>query len=126
MQKLYVKRREDDMGKAICNRCDGTGVRDQGTTNFNVCHVCGGTGKKVLMTDGGAVEDKVDGLAVDTFSTELGCTVRSCLSCGVLIAGGATRCGFCAYRYSAREYGWWDPLWKFMKRLSKAVKFFRR
>ncbi len=72
------------------------------------------------------VEDKVDGLAVDTFSTELGCTVRSCLSCGVLIAGGATRCGFCAYRYSARAYGWWDPLWKFMKRLSKAVKFFSR
>lgn len=34
----------------ICKRCDGTGVADQGTTNFRVCSVCGGSGQPIIKT----------------------------------------------------------------------------
>lgn len=37
-----------------------------------------------------------DSCVVDMFSEEYGATVRSCLDCGALVVGGATRCGFCA------------------------------
>lgn len=33
---------------------------------------------------------------VDTFSAELGCTIRDCLDCGCLVPGGPTRCKRCA------------------------------
>lgn len=36
------------------------------------------------------------GHIVDGFLSELGCTVRDCLGCGALIAGGPTRCKRCA------------------------------
>jgi RNA polymerase subunit RPABC4/transcription elongation factor Spt4 len=62
------------------------------------------------------IED--DQPVIDMFSHEFGATIRSCIHCGVLIAGGATRCGFCAYRFGARREGWWDPVWKIMKRAS--------
>jgi len=53
---------------------------------------------------------------VDMFSQEYGATIRSCLDCGVLIIGGATRCGFCAYRYGAN--GWWGRLTKKSNRVN--------
>jgi len=33
---------------------------------------------------------------IEGFVKELGCTVRACLDCGALVAGGPTRCGRCA------------------------------
>lgn len=29
----------------VCNRCDGTGVKDQRTSTFGVCPDCGGSGE---------------------------------------------------------------------------------
>jgi len=66
------------------------------------------------------IED--DQCVVDMFSQEYGATVRSCFSCGVLIIGGASRCGFCAFRYGARhQEGWWDPAWKIAKRIANLM-----
>lgn len=33
---------------------------------------------------------------IDTFSPELGCTVRDCIDCGCLVPGGPSRCVRCA------------------------------
>lgn len=65
-----------------------------------------------------------DECVIDMYSTHFGATVRSCLSCGVLVIGGASRCGFCAYRYGARREGWWDPVWKIMKRVTRVAHIF--
>lgn len=72
-----------------------------------------------------AVEPPVEQCVVDMFSREYDTTVRSCLDCGVLIVGGATRCGFCAFRYGARQEGFWDQGWRLLGRLSRVMRRFK-
>lgn len=43
-----------------------------------------------------APEAKGSAHIIDTFSHELGCTIRDCLDCGCLVPGGPTRCKRCA------------------------------
>lgn len=35
------------------------------------------------------------------FIEDLGCTVRTCIDCGCLVAGGPTKCGRCAADYDS-------------------------
>ncbi len=40
---------------------------------------------------------------VEGFVEDLGATVRDCLGCGALVAGGPTRCGRCADREATQD-----------------------
>lgn len=67
------------------------------------CHRCGLTGTPADLADlrcgnCGSTDTRIvfpDRPIVDAFVAELGSTVRSCLDCGALVAGGPVRCGRC-------------------------------
>lgn len=52
--------------------------------------------RKLLFGNARESRPQYDSCIVDIFSEEYGATVRSCLDCNALVAGGPTRCGFCA------------------------------
>ena len=43
---------------------------------------------------------------VDGFIADIGATVRDCLDCGCLVAGGPTRCVRCAEEGPPRQHRW--------------------
>ena len=50
------------------------------------------------------------------FIKELGCTVRTCIDCGCLVAGGPTRCGRCTKDTEKRKEKWWKKIRKALLR----------
>jgi predicted RNase H-like HicB family nuclease len=60
------------------------------------CDICAGEEEALEDMYGPEPTTRVSGHLVDGFVRELGATVRDCLDCGCLIAGGPTRCKRCA------------------------------
>lgn len=47
---------------------------------------------------------------IEGYVSDLGCTVRACLDCGVLVAGGPTRCIPCAEWSMVKDKSWFRRL----------------
>ena len=57
---------------------------------------------------------------IEGFVKELGCTVRACIDCGCLVAGGPTRCMRCVREIERDAWPWYKRVWRLLKPNDKA------